>query len=349
MTALVALSTGDPEDVIRVGPDAAEEGRAGAGFSELGLRLGERITVEQLLYALMLQSANDASVALADGLAGTTERFVAAMNRKARALGLHHTRFFSPSGLDDRGHSTARDLAAITRQAFRQPLFARIVATKFHVVPSQAGRARRIQNRNVLLWLYRGAIGGKTGYTSAAGFCLVAAAERGHRRLLAVVLDEPSGDDSFDDAASLLNFGFRGFRRVTLAREGQVLAPVPVGTESLSVRAATGLSPLLPVGRAAKVKHAVRVRSGLELPLAAGTTVGTVRYLLGGRPLGRVSMVVPAGAPPFPPAPAGPSGPRGTRGVPGPWSRSRRGPSGRCSAELEPAGPSVGGSSRDPP
>jgi serine-type D-Ala-D-Ala carboxypeptidase (penicillin-binding protein 5/6) len=315
MTALVALQEGDPRKVIRVGPDAAEEGRAGAGFSEFGLELGERITVEQLLYALMLQSANDASVALAEGLAGTPERFVAAMNRRARAMGLHHTKFFSPSGLDDRGHSTARELAVITRQAFQQTLFSRIVETKFHDVPSEAGRARHIQNRNVLLWLYRGAIGGKTGYTSAAGFCLVAAAERGHRRLLAIVLGEPSGDDSFDDAASLLNFGFRGFRRVTLAREGQALAPVPVGTETLPVRAATGLTPLLPVGRAGKVKRVARVRPGLELPLAEGTRVGTVRFLLGGRPLGGVSMVVPTGARTEPPGPSSGAG----RPVGSPW------------------------------
>jgi serine-type D-Ala-D-Ala carboxypeptidase (penicillin-binding protein 5/6) len=296
MTALVVLSRFEPGTVVEVGPDAAEEGSAGAGFSELGLKLGEHITVEQLLYALMLQSSNDAAVALAEGLDGSTEAFVASMNRKARAMGLHDTRFFSPSGLDDRGHSTARELAAITRKAFRDVLFARIVATKFHDIPSPSGRPRRVQNRNALLWLYRGAIGGKTGYTSAAGFCLVAAAERGGRRLLAVVLGDPTGNDTFDDAAALLNFGFRGFRRATLARDGEPLAPLPVGTGTLPVRAGSDLSPLLPAGRAQRVRRVVRVRPGLELPLAGGTRVGSVTFVLGGRALGRVPMVVPPSA-----------------------------------------------------
>jgi len=296
MTALVVLSRAHPGEVITVGPDAAEEGSAGAGFSELGLASGEHITVQNLLYAMMLQSSNDASVALAEGLSGTTERFVAAMNRMAHALGLHHSKFFSPSGLDDRGHSSARELAAITRRAFRDALFARIVRTEFFSIPAPSGPPRRVQNRNVLLWLYPGSLGGKTGYTSAAGFCLVAAAEREGRRLLSVVLGDATGDDTFDDSAALLNFGFRGFRPVTLARRGQALPPVPVGTDSLTVRADADLSSLVPVGKAPKVKRAVRVRPGLELPLRAGTKVGVVAFLLGGRRLGRVAMVVPVSA-----------------------------------------------------
>src|SRR5207245_10689576 len=129
---------------------------------ELGLRGGERLSVRHTLYALLVQAANDVAVALADHVSGTARKFVALMNREAVALGLTRTRFFSPNGLDDRGHSTARSLAALTRVAERIPVFARIVRTKFHVVPAPDGRpARHIQNRNVLLWLYPAAIGVK--------------------------------------------------------------------------------------------------------------------------------------------------------------------------------------------
>jgi D-alanyl-D-alanine carboxypeptidase (penicillin-binding protein 5/6) len=292
MTALLALSRAKPQQSVEVGPAAAEEGRAGAGFSELGLQLGERISVEQLLYALLLQSSNDAAVALAEGISGGMPQFVHAMNRKARSMDLRHTKFFSPSGLDDRGHSTARDLATITRLAFRDPLFSRIVDARFHTIPAPSGPARRVQNRNILLWLYRGAIGVKTGYTSAAGFCLVAAAERGGRRLLTVVLGDPSGDASFDDSAALLDFGFRAFRRVELAGKGDRLPPIPVGTGAMAVEAGANLTSLLPASSARKVARSVRVRPGLQLPLTVGTRVGSVRFALRGRTVGLVPMVV---------------------------------------------------------
>jgi len=315
MTALLTMSLASPGQVVQVGPEAAREATAGPSFSELGLELGERISVEQLLYALMLQSSNDAAVALAEALSGTEERFVQTMNRKARGLRLRHTKFFSPSGVDDRGHSTARALATITRLAFRSPLFDQIVATKFHTIPAPSGEARHVQNRNALLWLYPGAIGVKTGYTSAAGFCLVAAADRHGRRLVSVVMGDPSGDASFDDAASLLNYGYRGFKRVKLARRGHALAPVPVGTRALPVVAGGDLSPLVPAAGVRNVSPRVRVRPGLELPLPAGTNVGSVRFVVKGRTLGAVSMVVASAAAPGPsPSPAPSGAPAGS-----PW------------------------------
>ena len=256
-------------------------------------------------------------MALGEALSGSADRFVEAMNRKAHALGLGHTKFFSPSGVDDRGHSTARALAAITRLAFRSPLFARIVSTKFHTIPAPSGEPRHVQNRNALLWLYPGAIGVKTGYTSAAGFCLVAAADRHGRRLVAVVLGDPSGDASFDDAASLLNYGYRGFKRVALARKGHPLTPVPVGTRALPVVAGGDLMPLVPAAGARKVSHRVRVRPGLQLPLSAGTNVGSVRFEVKGRTLGAVSMVVASAPRPAPsPSPARAGPPAGS-----PWWR----------------------------
>jgi D-alanyl-D-alanine carboxypeptidase (penicillin-binding protein 5/6) len=310
MTALLVLSRLGPDHVVTIGPDAAEEGSAGTGFSELGLRLGEHISVSELLYGLMVQSSNDAAIALADATSGTTEAFVRAMNRRAGALGLEHTVFFSPNGLDDRGHSTARELATITREAMRIPLFAEVVRTKFHRIPSPSG-LRVIQNRNVLLWLYPGAIGVKTGFTTAAGYCLVSAAERHGRRLLSVIFGEPDEDTMFDDSAALLSYGFKGFREVALAKRGQAFGPLPVGTQSLRVQAAGGLERLLPAGSEARVKHRIEIRPGLQLPLEAGTPVGSVRFVLDGRPLGSVTLqakAAPSAPPPKPPSSEPPSG-----------------------------------------
>src|SRR6266542_1412679 len=183
MTALLVLRGGEPTGAATVSAAAAAQ-----NGSTLGLRPGERPSVLALLYALMLQSSNDAAVALAENAAGTSARFVELMNRRAAALGLRHTRYFSPSGLDDRGYSTARDLAAVTRTADQVPLFQSIVATRTRDIPAPAGPPRHIQNRNVLLWLYPGATGVKTGSTPGAGSCLVATARQGARGLVAVVL-----------------------------------------------------------------------------------------------------------------------------------------------------------------
>jgi D-alanyl-D-alanine carboxypeptidase (penicillin-binding protein 5/6) len=292
MTAVLALRNLDLDRTVRIGSEAASEGSAGVGYSELGLRLGERLTVRQLLYALMLQSANDAAVALADASSGSSAAFVREMNARVAAFGLHGTRFRSPNGLDDRGYSTARDLAAITRRAFEVPAFARVVARKFARVPAPEGPPRRLENRNALLWLYPGTIGVKTGFTTRAGYCLVAAAEHGRERLVAVVLGEPSSEASFSEAATLLDYGFNAFTRRTLVKRGEALPSIPFGTRRVRVEAGAGLSKWVPSGDAGpEVRSRTVLRSVVTLPIRAGTPVGTVRFAVGRRPLGSVPLV----------------------------------------------------------
>src|SRR3989454_2788777 len=168
MTALVVLSRTKPGDTVVVDGTAAFQ-----SGSVLGLRVGERITVRELLFALLIQSSNDAAAALAEHVGGTVSGFVGMMNRRAARMGLSHSHFTTPSGLEGGGYSSARDLAAMTRAAYDDPLFLQIVATRFHHVPSPSGPPRPIQNRNVLLWLYPGAIGGKTGFTTPARHSLI--------------------------------------------------------------------------------------------------------------------------------------------------------------------------------
>jgi serine-type D-Ala-D-Ala carboxypeptidase (penicillin-binding protein 5/6) len=292
MTAIVTLSHSTPSSVVEVSAEAAQQGSHDVGVSELGLKEGEQLTVRQLLYALMLQSSNDAAVALADHVSKTTPAFVSLMNREAIRDGYGRTRFYSPNGLDDRGYSTARSLAAMTRSAMRFPLFVRIVRTKFHVVPAApGGEARHIQNRNVLLWLYRGALGVKTGFTTKAGYCLVAASRRGGLHLAAVVLGEPTSQDSFDDAAALMSYGFHEFVRQRVVEAGQTFPPLSVNGVHVPVAADRSITAWVRADADGDPRVEQHVRA-LHPPFHDGEVVGTVRATLGGLVLGSVPLVV---------------------------------------------------------
>jgi len=172
-----------------------------------GLRSGERVPAWKLFYALLLYSGNDDAAQLAISSAGSIHAFLRQMNDEARRLGLHDTHFRSPSGVIDQGnYSTARDLAALTRYALRNPRFRRLVRTRRIQVRWSAPTNSKIYlNNNWLLHAYRGANGVKTGYTSESGWCLVATATRHGRKLIAVVLDSP---DIYRDARTLLDLGF---------------------------------------------------------------------------------------------------------------------------------------------
>jgi len=202
MTALVAMEQLRPHDIVVVPREATK-----VMPSKEYLKKGERVPAWKLYYGLLLASANDTAVALAVAAGGTRERFIELMNRKARALGLLHTHFRSASGLiDDGNYSTVRDLAVLTRHALRNSRFNAIVGTKERRVwwrpPTYA---KLYENHNKLLWRYRGADGVKTGWTRAAGPCLVASATRHGIRLITVVLDSP---DMYRDTVRLLNYGF---------------------------------------------------------------------------------------------------------------------------------------------
>jgi D-alanyl-D-alanine carboxypeptidase (penicillin-binding protein 5/6) len=172
-----------------------------------GLRTGEHVKAWKLFYALLLYSGNDDANQLAISGAGSVHAFLREMNDKARALGLHDTHYTSPSGIRDEGnYSTPWDLAALTRYAFRNPRFDRLVRTKrIHVRWAAPTNSKIYLNNNYLLHLYTGANGVKTGYTSASGWCLVASATKHGKRLIAVVLDSPN---MYADARRLLNLGF---------------------------------------------------------------------------------------------------------------------------------------------
>ena len=223
MTAMLVLERARLSDVVGV-----SRGAARAAPTRLGLEPRERITVGDLLWGLLLWSGNDASVALAEHVSGSLSAFKALMNARAHALGLRDTYFAGPSGLDDRGYSTVRDVAVLARAALRNPVFARIVSTRRHWIPGPARQIHRLRNLNDLLRTYRGAVGVKTGYTQAAGNCVVGAATRGRRSLLAVVLGDPARTRwraAYADVRRLLDYGFAA-TALALSGLGTVAAPV---------------------------------------------------------------------------------------------------------------------------
>ncbi len=205
MTALVVVQRERPADKVRVTKEALAYKGSGVGV----LPKGKRVKLETMLNGLLLPSGNDAAIALAQRVSGTVGQFVLRMNQQARSFGLSCTRFSSPSGFEDAGnHSCATDLAAIARAVLDQPRLARIVKRRRAVLPFpiKGGRIYLFNNNPLLRTGYPGPIGVKTGFTNAAGRCLVAAAQRGGRRLGVVLLPSP---DPGRQAQVLLDRGFK--------------------------------------------------------------------------------------------------------------------------------------------
>jgi D-alanyl-D-alanine carboxypeptidase len=218
MTALLTLERLDERRVVTIG-----SGPPKVGEESLRLRRGERLTVRQLLLGLLVKSANDAAVALAEAVDGSEAAFVRRMNRKAATLGLTATHYVTPYGLDRPGHQTsARDLAHLWEVAMRRADFRSLVATRGARIPGSPLSLRRFVTTNQLLGSYRWTVGGKTGFTNHAGRCLVASASRGGRRLVAVALGSPN---AFTDVRALFEYGFSKYVRTRLAARGQPVAP----------------------------------------------------------------------------------------------------------------------------
>lgn len=302
MTALLVVERSGPTDLVTVSAIAAGDGWS-PGISELGLIEGEQVSVQDLLYALMLQSANDAAVALAEHVSGSIDAFVVDMNRRAHRLGMTNTEFFSPNGLDDRGYSSARDLVSLTRAAYDHPGFASVVATRFHEIPAPEGLPPRVvQNRNVLLWLYPGAVGVKTGFTTAAGFCVVATASREGVDLVSVVLGSPG--EPFSEAAALLDYGFTAFERRQVLHDGEPLGSVRIDGHAVPVAAGGSVEGLIRTD--AEVHREVIVDPKASFPPFPGESVGTVTVQTPGLHVSDVPLVVTDVPPPPPPEDPGP-------------------------------------------
>lgn len=289
-TAILALEKGNLQDQVRVSRAAVE-----TGGSSIWLEEGEVHTLEDLLYALMLNSANDAAVAIAEHIAGSEEAFISMMNTKAREIGATDTHYANPHGLPDPGHySSACDLALLTRSALQIPAFREVVQTRERVVPWEGHEwPRLLQNKNGFLFgpqSYPGAIGVKTGYTEEAGRCLVAAASRDGWELVAVVLNSP---DIYGEAARLLDYAFAAFRPVRLVSRGEVVARVQVkqGYQDYApVVTGEGVAFPLPVSEDVRVERQVKVPPEIKAPVSEGMRVGALVVSLDGEAVAEVPL-----------------------------------------------------------
>ena len=204
MTAMVALDRANPNDTVVISEKAASCSPVKARF-----RVGERVTVETLLNAVLIKSANDAAFALAEGVAGSEERFVELMNEKVLALGMSDTKFVNATGLPMEGqYITVYDLARMLRHALRYPLIKEIVSTKASHISTEDGREIFIKNSNKLLWSDDSVLGGKTGYTRAAKHCFVCASEQGGETVITAILGATTKAQLWKESEHLIRKGF---------------------------------------------------------------------------------------------------------------------------------------------
>lgn len=280
MTALVAIEHGRLSDTVTVGRDATL-----AEGSSLYLQAGEKRTLEELLYGLLLSSGNDAAVAIADHVGGSTERFARLMNEKAAELGMSGTSFANPNGLDsDRHYSTARDMAKLACAAVNNETLLRIASTR-----QVTTGGRTMTNHNKLLTLLPGCIGLKTGYTRAAGRTLVSCTVRGGQRLAAVTLQD--GNDWADHAA-LCDYGFSAYPARRAVAIGQQVETLPVKdglAAQVPLLAAESFS--WPLARGETLTTRLELPEALEAPAAAGSPAGREIILVDGKEVGQVELL----------------------------------------------------------
>ena len=258
------------EDVVTVSANAAS-----MGGSQVYLSEGEQITVEELLKAVCVSSGNDAAVALTEQVSGVTELFVQQMNNRALELGMTDTHFANPTGLPAEGHVTsARDIALMSRELIaKHPDIRRFTTIWMDTI---RGGQFGLSNTNKLIRFYDGATGLKTGSTDAAGYCISATAERNGMELIAVVLGGETSQQRFEDAKTLLNYGFSAYALADVTPAEAPLVPIRLG-RSPTVAAELPQSKLLvSKGQAGSLTQAVTLREDLSAPIAKGSPVGTL-------------------------------------------------------------------------
>ena len=279
MTALIVCEQCNVLDRMRIPKEAV-----GIEGSSIYLQEGEVLTIQDLLYGLMLHSGNDAAVALAIYCGGTVEGFAQLMNDKAQRLGLTNTRFENPNGLDSPGHySTARDMAVLAAYAMENPIFAQTVSAK----TVTAGK-RTFRNHNKLLWRFEGADGVKTGFTKAAGRILVSSATRLGRRLIAVTIRDRN---DWNDHAQMLNDGFSQYFLRQIVCSGDYLGSIDVvggDRETVPIYAADDFSYAMAFGEETQV--VLQGKPFVYAPIVAGQSAGVAYICIGDKPVGKVPV-----------------------------------------------------------
>lgn len=280
MTCMLALESGRLDETVTVSSNAAIQPKV-----KMGLSTGEKLRFGDLLYPLMLQSSNDAAVAIAEHLGGDVESFCNMMNERAEELGAVNTCFETPNGLDSGNHhSTAYDMAVIARQALQTEGFKDIISTPHKEIKSDRC-TYSVVNKNRLLREYDGAIGIKTGFTGKAGNCFVGAAERDGMQLISVVLGSGWGnvgkERKWIDTKNILNYGFENFDYYTLCGDGDIIAEIPVEKSyGKKIKTAVSGTIILPLSKAEKeaLYAELDMPETATAPVSKGDVIGRILF-----------------------------------------------------------------------
>lgn len=296
MTILLTLEAIDQgqltlDTMVTVSPAAAS-----MGGSQALLDAGSRYSVRQLLSSMIIASANDSAVALAEAISGAQEAFVAKMNTRAEELGLADTHYVNCTGLPAQGHyTTARDVATLSRQLDLHPLYYEFSTVWMQDLVHPGGRITGLTNTNRLVRFYPGCDGYKTGSTNEARYCISATAKKDGMRLIAVVLGAQAGQTRFDEARAMLEYGFANYKLASPLREGQALdmeIPVRLGSrDTVGVVSGGACGLLLRKGEAEELSLEAALCERLTAPVRAGDVVGEIRVRRGGEVIASVPAV----------------------------------------------------------
>lgn len=308
MTAILALENGNFDDMVTVSHDAVFS--ISYDSSKAGLYEGEIISFKDLVYTLLICSANDSANVIAEHISGSISAFVDKMNQRAKELGAENTHFVNTHGLHNEDHyTTAYDLAILARHAMTIPAFREIVSMRsYSLAPSNKfDETRHFNSTNHLLnpnspYYYKHAVGIKTGYTDNAKSCLVSAAEANGKMYISVVLGAENADGqsmSFVDSRTLLSHGVEKYKPAELCKAGAFAKPIPVknakGTDSVGVHTSSAALAVLPEGTAAEsVEMREYINTKLEAPVAMGTVLGRREYWLGDIKVAETQLIADA-------------------------------------------------------
>lgn len=300
MTAIIVLEQGNPDDIVTVSSNAAKSPQV-----RMNLTAGEKIREEDLLYAMMLKSYNDAAVALAEHIGGSVDEFCEMMTQKAKEIGAEDTVFGSPNGLDghlteEQHHSTAKDMALIARYALQNDKFAEIIKTPSVTLPMKGGEGKSyfITNQDRFLQEYEGALGIKTGYTNKAGQCFVGAAKRNDVTLITTVLASGWGkegrEQKWKDTKALMDYGFSNYHKEVIAQKGEVLKPTEVlysKVETVPAVLSEGYEGLFSKEELENIHLYVTQIKEMEAPVIKGQKLGTAEIMLGSHCIAKIDIV----------------------------------------------------------
>ena len=298
MTGLLAVENGNMDDIITIGKNPPLVER---GSSQIYLITDEKLTMEQLLYSMMLESANDAAVAIAEHISGSVEEFSKLMNNKAKELDATNTNFVNPNGLhDDNHYTTAKDLAMIAKHAMTLDKFRDIVKEVKYTVPKTNKQEERnyITNTNKLIWKtydkfrYEYATGIKTGYTVKSKQCLVGGAKKGDLELISVVMGA-EGQNIYTDTVALFEYGFASFQNVEILKKNQIVTTVSIkeGKEKINLLAAEDFSLVLSQDERDKVKTEIKTNKTIKEPIEKGEILGEMLVYADEKEVKRINLL----------------------------------------------------------